>query len=135
MSIIQKRKEARVNVEIQTSIRKIVLNKREIVSPNKTFPASIINISTCGVLLKSPLSVPLNLKFIFDFIDEKANILCYLEIIRKEDCEESYYYGCKLKTVFEKDKDKLRVFVLKKQIQNLKCMINCEDENIEISRR
>ena len=135
MIINQKRKEIRVNVEIQTTIKKIVLNKREIISPNKSFPACIYNISTSGALLKSPLSVPINLKFIFELIDEKIKILCYLEILRKEHSGDNYNYGCKLKTVFENDKDKLRVFVLKEQVQNLKCMMNSDDEQIEISNR
>lgn len=124
MIIIQKRRETRFNVEIQTSIKKIVLNNREIISPNKVFPACIVNMSASGTLLKSPLSVPQNLKFIFDLMDEETKILCYLEIIRKETYADSYYYGCKLKTVFEIDRDKLRIFILKKQVENLKGVSN-----------
>ena len=132
---IQKRKEIRANVDIQMSVKKILLNKTEIISPDKTFPARIKNLSTSGALLKSPLSVPVNLKFIFELIDEKSKILCYLEIERKQKCGEAFIYGCKLRPVFENDKDKLRVFVLKKQVQNLKGINNDEDEKIEISNR
>jgi hypothetical protein len=130
MDAIDRRKETRVNVIIPTPINKIVVNNREITSPHKAFPATIINISTRGVLLQSPLSVPLNLKFFFDLIDEKTKILCFLEIIRKESYEDGYQYGCKLKTVFESDKERLRVFVLKKQVLKLKCMENYMREDV-----
>ena len=132
MAIIQRRKEYRVNVNISIPIHKIIFNNKDVIGLNKKFPANIYNISTGGVLLQSSLSVPENLKFVFNLIDENTKILCYLEIVRKEKCAEEYYYGCKLKTVFESDRERLRVFVLKKQVQNLKCMKSFKEDQNEM---
>ena len=129
--MIQRRKENRVNVNISMPIYKIVINNRDVISLNKKFPANIYNVSTCGLLMQSILSVPVNLKFIFDLIDENTKISCFLEIIRKEKCGEDYYYGCLLRTVFECDKERLRILVLKKQIQDLKCLESFSDNKIE----
>lgn len=132
MGDINKRKENRVNDNIPIPINKILLNNMEINSKNKTFPATIINISTNGVLLQSPLSVPVNLKFIFELLDEKSKILCFLEIIRKENCGGAFKYGCKLKTIFQSDRERLRIFVLKKQVQNMECLSGYrEDDQVE----
>lgn len=131
MVTIQRRKEHRVNVNIPVPINKIIFNNKDIIGLNKRFPANIYNISSGGVLLQSSLSVPINLKFVFDLIDENNKILCFLEIVRKEKCDGDYYYGCKLKSVFEGDRERLGVFILKKQVQNLKCMKNFNEDQKE----
>ncbi|MGE4283290.1 MAG: PilZ domain-containing protein [Clostridia bacterium] len=119
IAINQRRKDARVNIDVKLYVNKIQVGGSKLIDLEKNMLFKSVDISAGGILLHSQLDIPTNLRFHLQIPAEEL-IACTAQIVRKEKKEHGFFYGCELIDISESKKDKIREFVFKKQIEEYK---------------
>lgn len=113
-----KRKEIRGIVNMEIKIEEILIDNSQIVALPKPMAGRILNISCLGMLFESRLDIPINIGFCLKLSIENNIIDIIARILRKEEHEENYHYGCEFLQLSEPDKQVIRKYIFKKEIEN-----------------
>ena len=107
---IQRRNDTRVKVSF--NLEATVLGKR--------LSMRVANLSSGGILLHYCIDIPKHLCLKLEIPIDTEVITCLAEIVRKEKSKAGFKYGCRFTAISERERDKIRGFVFRKQIEDRK---------------
>lgn len=120
MPLRLKTRDTRVDINLPLKVTKIWYRTETVINLDKILPINLINLSTSGVLISSPLNLSKEVKLFLNLPINKEIITCIAEIVRKESKKNSFFYGCKIFFISEFEKSKIQKFIFSKQINDLK---------------
>ena len=115
ISAVQKRDNTRVNKQIKYMMTNKIVNDQK-VKLEKPVVISILNLSAQGLYFNCDEKYEHGLKFRLYFKETSRPINLLIEVVRREEYNRSYNYGCRFVGISEKDMDEIFKFVLKEQI-------------------
>lgn len=111
----QKRDDIRVDVDTEIKVAKIMVGITDL---KNSCMLKVINVSAGGVRFFSKLSFPTDTIFHFNLsLTDGMLIPVVAKVVRKEAVENGLAYGCKFIEIEDTDKDILRRFIFKTQIE------------------
>lgn len=115
--ITGKRQDTRVRVTMELSISELIKNDQYIQLPKPAI-ATIIDISSSGLLISFPLNLPIGTCFCvkLNLNDDMLSVI--IMIVRKENIQNEVYYGCKFLSLDNLTEQKIRRFVFDQQVKN-----------------
>ncbi|SNT15994.1 c-di-GMP-binding flagellar brake protein YcgR, contains PilZNR and PilZ domains [Anaerovirgula multivorans] len=118
INVIQRRKYARVPTNIDVNCFLIGINNKK-VNSNKTFPATVMDISGGGVLLNSKLSLPVDTLLVFELALENNSFVLTVKILRNIEnmADGSWSLGCKFVGIDDSDRQKIIAYTNKLQLR------------------
>ncbi|WP_061996510.1 PilZ domain-containing protein [Clostridium sp. ATCC 25772] len=115
-----RRLHSRVNINITLPVNILKKSHKEVINLSKPILMIAKNISISGILLESPLNLPLDLNFILLLPIGTTTITIITETKRKFKTDCMYNYGCKFKFINKADEQLLRKFILDNKLDQLK---------------
>ncbi len=109
-----------MNINITLPVNILKKSYKEVINLSKPILMIAKNISISGILLDSPLNLPLDLNFILLLPIGNTTITIITETKRKFKTDHMYSYGCKFKFINKADEQLLRKFILDNKLDQLK---------------
>ncbi|MFZ7103541.1 MAG: PilZ domain-containing protein [Peptococcaceae bacterium] len=119
VTVKQRRKEARIELNQSISVRKLGKPCGDIIQLSKELLMKIINISASGILLFCRLDIPQNVSLYLDLNISNECIQALARIVRKEKTDDGFNYGCIL-ILKENQKEKIRKSIFMRQLEERK---------------
>lgn len=117
VKILQRRKFIRVATDFSVDCFLVGFNNKTIDS-NKKFPATIKNISGGGVLINTPLSLPVDTILVFELVLEGQLFILTVRVLRNEENSDgSRDLGCEFIGITEGDRQKIIAYTNRMQFK------------------
>ncbi|KXG75261.1 flagellar brake protein [Thermotalea metallivorans] len=110
------RQQVRIDVNIPVSCYLRGIGDVKVTS-EKFLPAVVKNLSTGGVLIHSPLSLPVGTVMVFELPLDKGMLLVTVEVLRNVPYGDGYSMGAKFLALDDRDIQKIGAYVFREQIR------------------
>lgn len=117
---IKQRQAKRVLLSYPTNIKSIIIARKKLLQLNNQFFMKAKDISLSGILLESPLDIPMSTNFIINLRIDNSYIILKTTTIRKYIKDNLYYYGCTFSLNSKEDQNLLLYFINKNHKNDIK---------------
>lgn len=124
----QRRMDVRVDAGFILQVRRLYAGSSGPIDLNGRIPMQAVNLSSSGILLQCAIDLPKYVGLRLEIPISGEPVHCNSEIVRKEKTAGGFRYGCRFSAISEREKDRIRGFVFRKQIEARKRKILLENE-------